>query len=355
MNKAAFRQKAAKEALPLAGFLDQTEAEESKNNEGEGPVSDTEFGINQYMQEVKAIPRLSHDQTMALFRFLNEKQRSIEQSRASTNHPPDQQVNETELALEIVDIEKRLVTHNLRLVVYLAHRYQGRGIALQDLIQEGNIGLMQAVKKFDHSLGYRFSTYATYWIRQAMLKAIYEHGRSIRIPIYIFEKLRRFDHEAKTNHGHTVATKQKPNGPHTNEKTTRDVPLLKELMKDPLPLDSCSINDGLDALEFIPDENQLSPEERAVVEDLSLKLRTAMAGLTPREEIILRLRYGVESPCSHTLEEVGRTFKLTKERIRQIESKALCQLHESMSPPHSALGSGGMGKSAEQCEALFGG
>lgn len=305
--------------------------DEPLNAHANTPLSPLEFGIDQYMDEVKAIPRLSHDQTMALFRTLDEKRQARQDCLVSETSKGEMMARMKVLEGEIARIKDRLVTHNLRLVVYLAHRYQGRGVAMPDLIQEGNIGLIQSIDKFDYKLGYRFSTYSTYWIRQGMLMAIYRQSSPIRFPIHVFEKLRRHERESGTPR----RASDKSNGGavegHAPEQA-HHILQLRELMKDPLPLESYTTQEGLDLIEMTEDENQPTPEDRAVAQDLADKLRTALTTLTRREETILKLRYGIDSPETHTLEEVGQLFKLTKERIRQIESKALKRLHRTMFP-----------------------
>jgi len=314
----------------LLGYASES-PDEPVNAHANTPLSPLEFGIDQYMDEVKAIPRLSHDQTMALFRTLDEKRRARQECLVSKTSNREKMTRMQVLEGEITRIKERLVTHNLRLVVYLSHRHQGRGVAMPDLIQEGNIGLIQSIDKFDYKLGYRFSTYATYWIRQGMLMAIYRQGTPIRFPIHVFEKLRRHEREAGTpqresdkRNGGTVEGLTSEQAQHMMQ--------LRELMKDPLPLESYTTQEGLDLIEITEDENQPTPEDRAVAQDLADKLRTALTTLTRREETILKLRYGIDAPETHTLEEVGHLFKLTKERIRQIESKALKRLHRTMFP-----------------------
>ena len=309
----------------------------ANNGDKRGVYPALEFGVDQYMDEVKAISRLSHDQTMALFQTLDEKKQAHQACVNAETSDHETAGRPQRLEREITQTKERLVTHNLRLVVYLAHRYQGRGLAIQDLIQEGNIGLIQSIDKFDHRLGYRFSTYATYWIRQAMLMAIYRHGTPIRMPIHVFEKLRRHEREADVLRREPHGRHDGRSGENHSLEQTHDLMRLRELMKDPLPLESHMPQDGLDLIEVTSDESQPSPEDRAVAQDLTEKLRTALPTLTQREESILKLRFGIDSPESHTLEEVGNRFKLTKERIRQIESKALKHLHRTMFPPQARV------------------
>ncbi len=278
------------------------------------------------MSEVNAIPLLSHVKSMELFRTLEEKQGALEKLEYHRRPHVKHQTARAALEMEISTLKEHLITSNLRLVVYLANRYQGRGVSIQDLVQEGNIGLIRAIDKFDYKMGYRFSTYATWWIRQAMLRAIHQTGRIIRIPTHMLEKFQRFvrGNEAPppiSNNG---------NGPSPagdNGADHSDMYLLMEVMRDPLSLDAPMTDDGLDLQEVTRDENQPVPEEQVIDQDLKVKLRAAMSTLSLREEVILRLRYGIDLGSSHTLEEVGQLFRLTKERIRQIESRALRRLY----------------------------
>jgi RNA polymerase primary sigma factor len=291
----------------------------------------TIFNLQQYMNEVKSVPLLSHQETIGLFRDLEEKQGELEEIKRQTracDHPDDRSCV---LEQEISEIKERLVTSNLRLVVYLANRYQGRGVPIQDLVQEGNIGLMRAIEKFDYTLGYRFSTYSTWWIRQGMLRAIHQQGRLIRIPTHMLERFQR--HLKKTDDAQAqeeldeLEEKQELAEPDVEEDS--EMVSLMEIMRDPLSLDAPMTDDGLDLQEVTRDEQQMAPEDRVIDLDLREKLRIALATLSLREEIILRLRYGIDLSSSHTLEEVGHLFSLTKERIRQIEARALKRLHQT--------------------------
>jgi RNA polymerase primary sigma factor len=297
---------------------------DSRDSLEESTASD--HSLHQYMREVNALPLLRHEETMGLFQALEERQQGLDalESDGGKNREERRRV----LEREVGDIKQKLITSNLRLVVFLANRFQGRGVSIQDLVQEGNIGLIRAIDKFDYRLGYRFSTYATWWIRQGMLRTIQQQGRLIRIPTHMLEKYQRFLRE----------TRQAPVRPDGEddallpEKASTSVHpemvFLMEVMRDPLSLDAPMTDDGLDLQEVTRDENQIAPEDRVIDQDLKVKLRTAMTTLPLREEVILRLRYGIDLPSAHTLEEVGQLFSLTKERIRQIESRALRRLNQ---------------------------
>ncbi len=286
-----------------------------------------DFTLRQYMKEVSEIPLLSHEETVKLFRSLERKLHALDElsSRELTGRKED--AKRRTLQQEISAIKEQLVTANLRLVVFLANRYQGRGVAIQDLVQEGNIGLIRAIDKFDYRLGYRFSTYATWWIRQGMLRAIHQQGRLIRIPSHMLEK---FHHHVRSMNaamaqrgGQSVGAQKEGKGGEQEE----EISLLMEVMRDPVSLDAPVTDDGLDLEEVITDEAARHPEDEIIDQDLRRKLRTSLTDLPLREEVILRMRYGIDLPSPHTLEEVGQLFNLTKERIRQIEARALRRLH----------------------------
>jgi RNA polymerase primary sigma factor len=307
----------------VAGSMDE---EEDLGSERQEPSVSLDYSLRQYMKEVNAVPLLPHEQTMDLFRAFEEKQKALEVLESRKKATDKRRRAKAALEMEISALKEHLITSNLRLVVYLANRYQGRGVSIQDLVQEGNIGLIRAIDKFDYTMGYRFSTYGTWWIRQAMLRAIHQTGRLIRIPTHMLEKFQRFvrDNEGPqpvSNDGGAPLLAGEASGDHS------DMFLLMEVMRDPLSLDAPMTDDGLDLQEVTRDENQTAPEDRVIDQDLKVKLRAAMSNLTLREEVILRLRYGIDLPASHTLEEVGQLFHLTKERIRQIESRALRRLY----------------------------
>lgn len=279
------------------------------------------YSLQQYMKEVNTLPLLRHEQTVELFKSLEEKMEAL----ASLN-PLDSGSSQTRMELErdISEIKQKIITTNLRLVVFLANRYQGRGLSIQDLVQEGNIGLIRAVEKFDYRMGYRFSTYATWWIRQAMLRAIQQCGKLIRIPTHMLEKYQQHLRSPQKE----LPEKEEEELEEVEAESTEDpeISILREVMREPLSLDAPMTEDGLDLQEVTKDENQLLPDDRLIREDLWKKVREALRTLPLREEVILRLRYGIDLENSHTLEEVGRLFGLTKERIRQIEARALRKL-----------------------------
>ncbi len=286
----------------LSGISDDEDKEDGSSE----TVAPTEDPVKIYLKEIGRVPLLTSDE-------------------------------ESELARRILDgdeeASQRLVEANLRLVVSIAKRYLGRGMQFLDLIQEGNLGLMKAVEKFDHTKGFKFSTYATWWIRQAITRAIADQARTIRIPVHMGEtinKIKKASSQLLHENGHEPTVEE------IADYLNTPIDKIREAMRasqEPVSLET-PIGEEEDSHlgDFIPDESALTPQEAAAQAMLKEQLDSVLATLTPREEKVIRLRFGLDDGRPRTLEEVGDEFEVTRERIRQIEAKALRKLrHPSRS------------------------
>jgi RNA polymerase primary sigma factor len=264
--------------------------------------------VRMYLKEIGKVPLLNADRELYL------AQRMAEGDEAAKNE---------------------LVEANLRLVVSIAKRYVGKGMFFLDLIQEGNLGLMKAVEKFDYTKGYKFSTYATWWIRQAITRAIADQARTIRIPVHMVEtihKVSRYSRQLLQELGHEASAEEIAGKMGMTPEKVREI---MKIAQDPVSLET-PIGEEEDSHlgDFIPDDDSPAPAEAASYVLLREQLNKALHTLTPREEQVLKLRFGLDDGRTRTLEEVGKVFNITRERIRQIEAKALRKLrHPTRSKP----------------------
>ena len=298
------------------------------------------FGIDDpvrmYLKEIGKVNLLTPDEEIQLAQDMGagdaakEQMEELEQARKNGEEVSLTEEEEKELRRLVKRGEaakQRLAEANLRLVVSIAKRYVGRGMLFLDLIQEGNLGLIKAVEKFDYTKGYKFSTYATWWIRQAITRAIADQARTIRIPVHMIETINKL---IRTSRYLVQELGRDPTPEEIAERMEYPVEKVKKVLKiakEPISLET-PIGDEEDSSlgDFIEDKKAVAPAEEVVNTKLSEQIASVLADLTPREEQVLRKRFGIGEKSDHTLEEVGKLFNVTRERIRQIEAKALRKL-----------------------------
>lgn len=294
----------------VAAFTDEwVEEEEEAEVEGSGSTvvylddDVADDSVRLYLREIGKIPLLNAEEELKLAYEIKEGSK---------------------------DAKDQMAEANMRLVVSIAKRYVGRGLDLLDLIQEGNTGLLRAVEKFDPDKGFKFSTYATWWIRQAITRAIADQARTIRIPVHMVETINKL---LRTQRRLTQELNREPTNEEIAEAMEIEVDKVEHIMKikqDISSLDASIRDDEEDSVlsDFIEDEDTVSPEESATNQLLKEQVKDILSALTEREQKILKLRFGLEDGKQHTLEEVGQEFSVTRERIRQIEAKALAKLRK---------------------------
>ena len=291
--------------------------------------------VRMYLKEIGKVALLTPEEEINLAQKMNAGALAQEQldEAETSDFPPEDLAQLKKLVKEGDRAKQKLAEANLRLVVSIAKRYVGRGMLFLDLIQEGNLGLIKAVEKFDYTKGYKFSTYATWWIRQAITRAIADQARTIRIPVHMVEtinKVIRVSRQLLQELGHD------PSPEEISEEMNMPVDKVREILKiaqEPVSLET-PIGEEEDSHlgDFVPDDSASEPSEAASFTLLKEQLVDVLGTLTPREEKVLKLRFGIEDGRTRTLEEVGKEFNVTRERIRQIEAKALRKLrHPSRS------------------------
>ncbi|MDP3449920.1 MAG: sigma-70 family RNA polymerase sigma factor, partial [Anaerolineaceae bacterium] len=289
--------------------------------------SDDTIGL--YLKEMSRVPLLSLNEETEIARRVEDGRASKKElDRCNGTCPADRKLLLQSLVEDGILAREHLIKANTRLVVSVAKRYVGRGVPFLDLIQEGNLGLMKAVEKFDYHRGFRFSTYATWWIRQTITRSIADQGRTIRVPVHMVDRIRQL---YKITHEMEQTLGRIPNTTELADKLELPIDKIEWMLQVswlPLSLES-PINDDEEDSElgqFVEDQFTPSPMDSTYAKLLREKIEEVLESLPPREARILRLRFGLENGHNYTLEEVGEKFGLTRERIRQIESKALRRL-----------------------------
>ena len=316
---------------PEEDILKSEESENTDEEESEMDIDDlrhidTDDTIGLYLKEVSRVPLLTADEEVDLAQRI-ERGRMAREELAKGNVSSSRRIELRDLIEDGWAAREHLVTANSRLVISVAKKYMGRGVPFLDLIQEGNIGLIRATKKFDYRRGHKFSTYATWWIRQAVTRAIADQGRTIRVPVHMgdqINKLLRVQHQLTQKLGRDPSIDELANA---LDVTPKKVENMIKVSRRPLSLETPTDNEDDSVLgDFIEDDEIPAPDETATYNLLKEHLSVILNSLPPREVRILQLRYGLLDGQAYTLEEVGRKMGVTRERVRQIEAQALSRL-----------------------------
>ena len=309
------------EAIDPDAVAQQPEAYELPPDE----IIDT---VGLYLKEMSTVPLLNMQQEVDLAKRIEAGKKARRQlNKLNGSTPPDKHAEYDDMIEDGRLAREHLIKANTRLVVSIAKKYMGRGVPFLDLIQEGNLGLMKGVAKFNYRLGFRFSTYATWWIRQTITRSIADQGRTIRVPVHMIDRIRLL---YKTAHSLEQQLGHPPNVEDLADAMNEDIDKVDWMLRVswlPLSLESpVGDEDDSELGMFVEDESSPSPSQAAYRNMMEQKVDEVLGTLNPREARILRLRFGLENGRAYTLEEVGAKFGLTRERIRQIEGKALRRL-----------------------------
>lgn len=319
----------------MADLEDELEADEDTLNSNQYFDDVSDDSVRLYLREIGKIPLLNAEEELTLAQEIVANQEAlaeVQEKLASEDLTNSERVKLEVKAAKLSKPKDKMAEANMRLVVSIAKRYSGRGLDFLDLIQEGNTGLLRAVEKFDPDKGFKFSTYATWWIRQAITRAIADQARVIRIPVHMVETINKL---LRTQRRMTQDLNREP----TIEELAKELEMEPEkveyvikIKQDIQSLDAGVGRDGEDEdsvlQDFIEDEDSATPEESATTQLLKEQVQSVLSTLSDREQKIVRMRFGLDNGKSHTLEEVGQEFAVTRERIRQIEAKALAKLRK---------------------------
>jgi RNA polymerase primary sigma factor len=304
---------------------DEDDEDEDESFDLSDVSSDDTVGL--YLKEMARVPLLSNEEEVELAMRLEAGQEAKSELIKLNGHNSDRRVELEFLVEDGKAAREHLIKANTRLVVSIAKKYMGRGVPFLDLIQEGNLGLMKAVEKFDYRRGYRFSTYATWWIRQTITRAIADQGRTIRVPVHMSDRIRRLYRTARELEQERGRKPTPEEIAEVMDMEPRKVQWMLKVSWRPLSLERpVGEEEDSELGSFIEDDNTPTPTQMTYDNLLREKVEEVLSTLTPREARILRLRFGLQNGRSYTLEEVGQKFGLTRERIRQIEGRALRRL-----------------------------
>lgn len=325
-----------------AELEDEVEDDEDTLNSNQYFDDVSDDSVRLYLREIGKIPLLNAEEELTLaqqvvanrdeLEEVKARIAEIEEKESPTKKEKDERDKLKSKATKLARPKDKMAEANMRLVVSIAKRYSGRGLDFLDLIQEGNTGLLRAVEKFDPDKGFKFSTYATWWIRQAITRAIADQARVIRIPVHMVETINKL---LRTQRRMTQELNREP----TIEELAKELEMEPEkveyvikIKQDIQSLDAGVGRDGEDEdsvlQDFIEDEDSVTPEQSATTQLLKEQVQAVLSTLSDREQKIVRMRFGLDNGKSHTLEEVGQEFAVTRERIRQIEAKALAKLRK---------------------------